>query len=78
MEKKILALELGSFLVRLNLSVLVSCFNTVDVSIRLDSTDVSKLQQILNSIQEAYCFNYEFVDCSDLEAETCVCHCYFK
>ena len=78
MEKKICALELASYLVRLDYVVYVSCSTYVEVEIRLYSLDVPKLQQVLNSILDVYHFTYEFLDRSDLLPESYVCRCSFK
>lgn len=78
MEKKICALELASYLVRLGWTVYVSCSSYVDVSIHLDSLDVPKLQQILNYLREVYHFDYEFEDRSDVCPKFYVCYCRFE
>lgn len=77
MEKKICALELASYLVRLDWTVYVSCSSYVEVDIHLDVIDVTKLRRTLKFVADIYHFTFDFTDRSDLELDFYVCHCRF-
>lgn len=78
MEKKICALELATYLVRLGWNVYVSCSSYVDLSIHLDVHQIPQLQKALISVFDVYDFTFDFIDRSDLEIGYFVCRCKFE
>lgn len=76
MEKKLLALSLAQYLVINDFVVFVSCSHFVDVSVHLDSSDVTRLQKILEQIRRIYRFNYSLNPMYG-NNYSFVCHCTF-